>query len=52
MTDIIRCEQCHRPIAVGRLEAGQLDIKCHRCGYKTRIVPAPKAHDIVATNRR
>lgn len=43
MTDVIRCEHCHTPIAVGRIEAGSLHIKCKRCGHKTLVLPSSKA---------
>jgi ribosomal protein L37E len=39
MSDVIRCEGCHTPIAVGRIDAGALAIKCRRCGYKTLVLP-------------
>lgn len=40
MSDVIRCEHCHTVIAVGRIDAGGLTIKCKRCGYKTLVIPA------------
>jgi uncharacterized paraquat-inducible protein A len=52
VSDIIKCEQCHSPIAVGRIDAGALHILCRRCGHKTWVVPEVKRSDIVATNRK
>lgn len=37
--EVVRCEGCRTPIAVGRIEAGALTIKCKRCGYKTLVMP-------------
>lgn len=42
MSDVIRCEKCHTPIAVGRIEGGALQIKCKRCGHKTLVIPEVK----------
>jgi DNA-directed RNA polymerase subunit RPC12/RpoP len=41
--EVIRCESCHTPIAVGRIDAGALQIKCKRCGFKTLVLPKTKA---------
>ena len=43
MSQVYVCEKCRRPIAVGKLEAGALQIKCKSCGYKTLVIPEGKA---------
>lgn len=42
MAEVVRCEKCKTPIAIGRIEAGALQIMCKRCGYKTLVVPSQK----------
>lgn len=51
VSDVIKCEQCRTPIAVGHIEAGALHILCRRCGHKTWVVPDTKRSDIVAIKR-
>jgi DNA-directed RNA polymerase subunit RPC12/RpoP len=40
---VFKCAHCKTPIAVGHIEAGDLMIKCKRCGEKTRVGPTSKA---------
>lgn len=40
-TPLVKCRRCGTPIAYGRIESGNLEILCKRCGEKTRV-PADK----------
>lgn len=36
---IIKCTECRTPIATGHMEAGELTLKCKRCGEKSLLTP-------------
>ena len=38
-----RCDKCKALLAVGRVEAGAIQIKCKRCGFTKLILPERKA---------